>query len=194
MNVVDLTEAVPESLVGSPWRRWAGQAATVVAREVLGSIHPALLPAASGVVGATVRGGWLRLVRSHDVIAVGGPVDEPTLPEEWAHLELELPTALVALYRRAGGFGPEGEDGPWRDGLVAPERLAPLLARMRFGEEDILYDPAALLVLSSDGRGGAWCLRCDRTPPVVVHWDHTTHALSQPRSLDAWLRTLAGRW
>jgi hypothetical protein len=150
-------------------------------------------------------GQWVlvyRLMREDgsSVLVAGGPPNPaPVVSEEWASLGWQVPPILAHLYRYHDGLGPL--DGPeslwWKDSILPADRLSPLTQRMRFGEENILYRPGDLLMVSPDGSGGGWCFHRtgeDDADPRVVHWDSTSHRVAGDLSFRRLLRRLTAGW
>lgn len=144
--------------------------------------------------------GWHLAYRAPCGLLIGGPpAPAPVLSEEWDALDWRVPDELAALYAVHDGLGlADGPRASWRREAVVPaSRLMPLLHRMRFGEENILYRPADLLLFAPDGRGGGLCFERDDPrdrAPAVRAWDAQTRALGPPRPFLAVLRELERRW
>ena len=160
---------------------------------------------ADAAVPCRCRGEWLlvyRLMRKDGscILLAGGPPNPtPAVSEEWQSLGWRIPADLAHMYRYHDGLGPI--DGPdalwWRDSILPASRLTPLTQRVRFGEDDILYRPGDLLLLSPDGEGGGWCLHRtgeDDPHPTVVHWDQTRHQIAGSLTFRRLLRRLTAGW
>ncbi len=77
-------------------------------------------------------------------------------PDWYQHLQREFPASLLT----------------WSEAL-------PLTARVRFGEENVLFDPADCVLVRHDGHGGGWVLQ-GRENPVVRRFCGRTHTLGPP--------------
>ena len=111
----------------------------------------------------------------------------------------EPPPWLVRLYRVHGGLGPwwPGDTGPidrWtRHALLPWEAVTPLTRHIRFGEEDICFDPADCVRIAPDGRGGGLVL-VGRADPRVHWFDGQRHHLSEPWSVERGLGWVVSGW
>lgn len=133
------------------------------------------------------------------VLGAGPPRSRPRLSPEWAPLGWRVPRPLARLYAVHDGLGPI--DGPrvhwWRDSLLPAAELHPVSRLMRFGEENILYRPAELLLFAPDGRGGGQCF--DRTAgpsadPPTRSWSAADRRLGPLVSFESFVDGLARRW
>ena len=129
---------------------------------------------------------------------IGGPPNpEPQLSEAWSHLEWALPEPLLALIRLHDGLGPltGAEGGWWRDAVLPIADWESLIARVRFGEDNILYRPEDLLRWHADGERGGWCaLREGGAETLAAKWDAHTHGLGEAASVDDAIRALVADW
>ena len=144
---------------------------------------PLLFDDGEGVALAVGRG-WI----------IAGPRrGVPRVNEAWQHLGWTLPPLLTQVARAADGLGPlQGVPGWFEDGILPVEAMEPLIARVRFGEENILYEPQDWLRFHSDGLGGGWCAH--RDGERAARWDAGSHALGPPILLQGALSALVARW
>lgn len=111
----------------------------------------------------------------------------------------EPPPWLARLYGVHGGLGPwwprpSGPIDRWTHHAVLPwDRVTPLTRHIRFGEEDICFDPADSVRIAADGSGGGLVL-VGRDQPQICWFDGQRHTLSQPWSLDAALGWVVSGW
>lgn len=104
----------------------------------------------------------------------------------------EIPSFLRALYRQAHGVGPW--DGGWLPYSFLPwEAVEPLTRRIRFGEENVCFDPADGILVVRDGSGGGWVLQ-GRDHPVWRRFDGTDHTLGPPLSDWAAVADIVRHW
>jgi hypothetical protein len=93
-----------------------------------------------------------------------------------------------------GGLGPAHPVYGWLPFALLPwADWVPLTARVRFGEENICWDPADTVLFCMDDGGGGWVLR-GRDAPRVHRWDGCTHQLSEPLSEVAAIRRIVSHW
>lgn len=112
--------------------------------------------------------------------------------EELDLLGWEIPSFLVALYRQGAGVGPW--DGGWLPYAFLPwDQIEPLTRRIRFGEENICFDPADCILVVRDGSGGGWVLQ-GRDHPVWRRFDGTDHSLGPPLSDRAAVADIVRHW
>ena len=118
------------------------------------------------------------------------PSSDALLPDD--PVERGTPAPLRRLWSVFGGIGPV--DGPravaWRQAILAPEDTRLLTRHVRFGEDTILYDPGALVVVVADQE----CLGCLDGDDRLRWWSATSHVLGPPLSLEAALRDVSARW
>ena len=101
------------------------------------------------------------------------------------------PTFLRALYAHHHGYGPY--DGAWLPYAFLPwSHVVPLTRRVRFGEENISWDPADCILFCTDETGGGWVFK-GRDDPRWRRFDGVTHALDP---VDPWsaVASIVGRW
>lgn len=104
----------------------------------------------------------------------------------------EVPGLLEALYRSSNGLGPW--DGAWLPTSFLPwDEVEPLTRRIRFGEENICFDPADCILVARDGSGGGWVLQ-GRVDPVWRRFDGTDHSLGPPLSAWAAVADIVRHW
>lgn len=89
------------------------------------------------------------------------------------------PAWLEGLYSIHGGLGPwRGTRDRWGPGAILPwEEVVPLTAKVRFGEENVLFDPADCVLLAPDGKGGGLVLTA-RNKPELRWMNGALHTLS----------------
>ena len=128
--------------------------------------------------------------------ALAPPNPRPSLSEEWAALDWCLPEPLQRLYKRCDGAGPLGHvrGWPWRHGLLPVDEVSPLTSRMRFGEENILYQPAAWWAIARELNGNVWCCNTATGGLEMRLWDSGSHRLGPERSWDQMLSELSRHW
>ena len=91
------------------------------------------------------------------------------------------PTFLRALYGIHHGYGPHA--GRWLPFAFLPwSQVVPLTTRVRFGEENICWDPADCILFCRDETGGGWVFE-GRDDPRWCRFDGVTHALEP---VDPW--------
>lgn len=123
---------------------------------------------------------------------VPGVRDNPDLDV----LGWEPPVWLARLYRVHGGLGPCWRDAGvrWTEHAILPwDEVTPLTRHIRFGEENITYDPADIVRFAPDGRGGG--LVFEGRERARIRWfDAARHTLSAPWSLDRALAWVVRGW
>ena len=148
----------------------------------------------SGVTETVARGrrclAWLV---DGQVILGGPPASGGQVAPDDPLPAWELPSLLRQIAAVHDGLGPA--DGPravwWRSAFLPMELMRPLSRHVRFGADNILYDPSAHLLVSTDGRGGGWCLGRDQRARA---WSGATHALSSPVMLDSVVASVSAAW
>lgn len=169
-------------------------------REALARVLPELAAAVEPVAVYRHHDRWHVAYRCGETwLGAGPPEDAPSVSEEWEELGWRVPDSLARLYAVHDGIGPI--DGPrahwWRDAVLPAAGLFPLVRKMRFGEEGILYRPGDLLLFAPDGRGGGQCFersREDEPDPPTRSWDVASRALGPIRPFGAFVAALANRW
>lgn len=116
------------------------------------------------------------------------------LPAELDILDWQLPAWLHAITTAHHGLGPWWDGVGWgRPAILPLTDVRPLTANIRFGEENITFDPADALLFTPDARGGGVVL-CDRDDPVLRLFDGQRHRLGARLSKDAYLDGLLTSW
>lgn len=169
-------------------------------RPALEACLPGLAGRLDPVACYRLAGRWHLAYRLGEAwIGAGPPTRRPTISAEWAPLGWRVPRPLARVLAVHDGLGPI--DGPrahwWRDALLPARDLRPVSSRMRFGEEDILYRPADLLLFAPDGAGGGRCF--DRTEgpaadPPTRHWRASDRRLGPTLSFADFVAGLVARW
>jgi len=110
----------------------------------------------------------------------------------WRHVGTPFPEVLKAVWRHHDGIGVSGDA---RAPVVAPAlwpaaAARPLSATVRFGENDILFEPAAWWWVVALPDGG-WCI--DGAGRVAL-WHPQSHQLGPPLDIEAMWKGLAAAW
>ncbi|MFT4621686.1 MAG: hypothetical protein ACI8PZ_000338 [Myxococcota bacterium] len=147
-----------------------------------------------GVAQTRVGAGLCLAYSIEGRLVLGGPpCGDPRLAPDDVAAAVPVPPELARVYAVHDGLGPA--DGPravwWRASILPTAHTRVLTRHMRFGEDDILYDPAAHVLVTSDGAGGGWCV--DREGRARS-WDRQTHALGARTSLADALGQVANAW
>lgn len=185
------TDVAPLARV--PW-------ASAAPRSALDAALPGLADRLEPVGCYRLAGRWHLAYRLGTRWLGGGPpARRPAVSEEWAPLGWRVPRSYARLLAVHDGLGPI--DGPrahwWRDALLPAADLHPVSRRMRFGEEDILYRPADLLIFCPDGAGGGQCFDRTEGPPAdppTRSWRARDRALGPLEPYEAFARALVARW
>lgn len=185
----------------APARSSAGLQAPVLVLKELCRLVPAwhrfLEAQAVGCIrldGADIR--WAVLLRDGSWLGVGAPVEAPAVSDEWAPLVWEIPAPIAAFYRVNNGFGPLGSrrGWPWRHGVLPVFDIRPLTARMRFGEENILYRPGDWWIVGVIDGGDCWVGGGGADALEFRRWSATSHELGPARGWDDVLADLCAHW
>lgn len=112
--------------------------------------------------------------------------------EAWQGVGPPLPPAMVAVWRAHDGFGVPGDR---RTPFLAPclwpaARARPLTASVRFGENDILFEPSAWWWVVALDDGG-WCVDGEG---LAARWHASRHVLDPAGPLDRMWVDLARAW
>jgi hypothetical protein len=166
-------------------------------REALGSARIREVVFADGSRGIAFDG--LAVPVAAGVPGAEGLPDAPDLDV----LDWSPPPWLARIYDVYAGIGcwwPD-EGVRWASHSLLPwDEVTPLTRHIRFGEENITYDPADVVRIAPDGRGGGWVL-VGRDAPRFGRFEAADHSLWVPaddadeeRALRAWVATLVRAW
>lgn len=109
-------------------------------------------------------------------------------------LDWAPPPWLARLHRTIGGVGPWFAGSGWGHPSLLPwSEVRPLTAFIRFGEENITFDPADALLLTPDTSGGGVVL-VDRDAPALRRFDGQRHRLGAPLTVAEHLDALVTSW
>jgi len=104
-----------------------------------------------------------------------------------------VPELLLRVAAVHDGLAPLwGSPGWFADALLPLGCMEPITARVRFGEENILYRPEDLLRFHADGQGGGWCVL--RPEGCATVWDAGSHGLGPTIPLEAALSRVVSTW
>jgi hypothetical protein len=126
-------------------------------------------------------------------VAGGPPRVGGGVPAELDILGWTLPPWWARICAHHDGIGPRWAGGWGRPTLLPLDRVRPLTASIRFGEEDITFDPADALLITPDASLGGIVLQ-DRDDPVLRLFDGQRHALGRRISVEAYLTGLLVAW
>lgn len=132
--------------------------------------------------------------RNPSLLAITHPPVPLEPPPELDILEWAPPSWLALIYEHHAAIGLHSARAGWaRPTLLPWSEVRPLTAFIRFGEENITFDPADSVLLTPDDRLGGIVL-CDRTQPTLRAFNGLQHGLSPPMSVEAYLQGLITDW